>query len=106
MRAVDVRLVGDWIFKVSDGRSWFHRENIEPGANALPMHRVDQRLLIDGLTARSVDEVSAISHRAEELCANHQLGVRLERDVDADYVGGAGHVQRRVLSFNSEAFRF
>jgi hypothetical protein len=70
VRAVEVRLARDVVGELARGTRRLVGEHVEPGADILLAHRAAQRVLINDLAARSVDEVGALFHRAEEVCAD------------------------------------
>src|SRR2546429_2304895 len=106
MRAINSRLIRDRIIELRDGRGWFDRENVKSRAQAFCMNSVKECLLIDSLAARSVDEVSAITHRGKEFWSNKQARVRFEREMNANDVGCARNLKRCFFSFDTQLFSF
>src|SRR5205085_6654746 len=79
-------------------------KDIEARPNSLRMNRLDQGILIDNVTARSVDEVGAVFHRRKERFVDQHLSVGLQSDVYADDVRGARDIERRLHALDAEAF--
>src|SRR5258706_10506064 len=106
MRAVNTGFMHDWISELGHRRSRLDTENIETRANALRVNRREEPSLIHSLTTRSVDEISTVAHRFEKVPANQHARVGLKGYVNADNVGGAGHVERRLHSFYAQLVCF
>src|SRR5687768_10319481 len=101
MRAVNARFLRNRISEFGHAGSWFSREHVEPGPNALRMNRGHQSVLIDNFAARSINEVSAFLHCFEELGTDQRARVRLQRHMNADDIGYLRDVEWRIFSFNA-----
>ena len=64
-----------------------------------------QRRLIDYFGARSVDEIRAGTHGGEEERIDQSAGLRIQRDVQADDIGGGSNRHGGVHALHAELTR-
>jgi hypothetical protein len=70
MRAVEIRFGFDFVREFACHRCRFVGVNIESGAQAPIVHRIDERSLIHDFAARSINEVRAFTHCVKKICAD------------------------------------
>src|SRR2546426_1061713 len=103
MRAIDIRLFRYFIGERTGTGGWLDRINIQAGAQAARLQRLNQRGLVHYIAARRVNEVRAFAHRIEKVSVDQGLGFRIQSKMDANDVGGTGDCQRRGFVFNTQS---
>ena len=71
------------------------RVDVEPDPDPPLPDRLGQRVVVDDLGSRRVDEHRARPQPGEELCIDEPSGLGIERQVDAEDVGLVGDLARR-----------
>src|SRR3989442_7609857 len=103
MRAIYIRLFRYFIGERTGTGGWLDRINIQAGAQAACLQRLNQRGLVHYLAARGVNEVRAFAHRIEKVSVDQEPGFGIESKMDANDVGGTGDCQRRGFVFNTQS---
>src|ERR1051325_11563590 len=97
MRPVESFFFHNLVVKLASVARGLDCINIKPGANAAISHSRDKRLLIDNLTSRSIDEISALAHRVEEVRAKKVSSFGIQCQVNTDNVGSGSNSFRRFF---------
>ena len=79
------------------------RKHVERRARQLAgAKRVDERVLVDELAARDVDQAKAVLGRCELVAPDDVVGVRREREVERDEVGRRQKLLERLGLFDTQ----